>query len=147
MPGWGGWAGAGIDLGKVKKNNKRRFGKNNKRLRKKLIINPSEVLTTAEDKAQMVRQDANLEHVIISEKKDTQIAAYQISELPHKYTSVSEFESKISQPVGRTWNPDHKFRKLIAPRVKTRMGAIIEPIDKDDIGNKYKNKKRTSSKK
>jgi len=61
---------------------------------------------------------------------------------------VHEFESKISQPIGRTWNPDHKFRKLTTPRVKTRMGAIIEPIDRADVGNMYKNKnKKTNDKK
>ena len=163
MPGWGGWAGAGIDPSKVNKN--RKNFKNNRRHRKRLIIKPSEVLTTQEDKEQLIRKDKDLEHVIISEKKDTKIAAFQvvffliqceffsfknkvkfivfkISELPHNFCNVADFESKINQPIGRTWNPDQKFRKLITPRVKTRMGTIIEPIDKDDIthSNKYKKK-------
>lgn len=144
MPGWGDWAGAGIDLSKTKKKSKR--NNKNGRLRRKLVIQPSDVLTTAEDKAQLVRKDADLQHVIISEKKDAKIAAYQISDLPHKFSSVAEFESKISQPVGRTWNPDYKFRKLIAPKVKTRMGAIIQPIDKDDTSryNTKKNKQKKS---
>merc|ERR1719223_749314 len=109
MPGWGGWAGAGIDPSKINKN-KRRFGKNNQRLRKRLVINPSDVLTKEEDKEQLIRKDTDLEHVIISEKKDKAIASYQISDLPHKYSNVHEFESKITQPVGRTWNPDNKYR-------------------------------------
>lgn len=73
MPGWGDWAGAGIDPSKVIKRRK-----SNKRFRKKLIIKPSEVLTTKEDKEQMIRKDKDLEHVIISEKKDTKIAAFQV---------------------------------------------------------------------
>ena len=44
-----------------------------------------------------------------------------------------DFENKIAQPIGRTWNPDSKFRKLTMPKVKTKIGTIIEPIDKDDI--------------
>ncbi len=78
MPGWGDWAGAGIDLSKVKKSGKRRFGKDNKRLRRNLVIKPADVLTTEEDLAQMKRRDEQLEHVIISEKKDLKIAAYQV---------------------------------------------------------------------
>ncbi len=72
MPGWGDWAGAGIDPSKIKKK------KSNKRYRKKLIIRPSDVLTTKEDKEQMIRKDKDLDHVIISEKKDTKIAAFQV---------------------------------------------------------------------
>ena len=44
-----------------------------------------------------------------------------------------DFENKIAQPIGRTWNPDSKFRKLIMPKVKTKIGTLIEPIDKDDL--------------
>ncbi len=79
MPGWGDWGGAGIDPSKTKKTNtKRRFGKNNQRLRRNLVIKPEDVLTTEEDKMQMTRRDKELEHVIISEKKDLKIAAYQV---------------------------------------------------------------------
>jgi U3 small nucleolar RNA-associated protein 14 len=64
----------------------------------------------------------------------------KISELPHQYKSVSDFEQKIAQPIGRTWNPDFKFRKLIMPKVKTKLGAIITPIDKTDLANSIKRK-------
>ena len=93
------------------------------------------------DKKQLLeRRDKDLEHVIISEKKDARIASFQISELPHQFKNVEDFENKMSQPVGRTWNPDHKFRKLTMPKVKTRIGTIIEPIDKDDIVRDIKKK-------
>ncbi len=72
MPGWGDWDGAGIDPSKIKKK------KSNKRYRKRLIIKPSDVQTTKEDKEHLIRKDKNLEHVIISEKKDTKIAAFQV---------------------------------------------------------------------
>ena len=62
----------------------------------------------------------------------------KISELPHQFKSVQDFESKIVQPIGRTWNPEHKFRKLTMPKVKTKMGSIIEPIDREDLINNIK---------
>ena len=74
MPGWGDWAGAGIDPSEQKKKST----KSNKNRRRKLVIKPQEVLTTKEDKEQMVRKDKDLDHVIISEKKDTKIAAFQV---------------------------------------------------------------------
>lgn len=74
MPGWGDWAGAGIDPSKQKQKKSR----SNKKLRRKLVIRPQDVLTK-EEKEQMIRQDKNLEHVIISEKKDAKIAAYQVN--------------------------------------------------------------------
>ncbi len=67
----------------------------------------------------------------------------KISDLPHQYKNLQEFQKKIAQPIGRTWNTEAKFKKLTQPKVKTKMGMIIEPIDKDDtlVLNKSKNKK------
>ncbi len=58
---------------------------------------------------------------------------FQISELPHQFSNIPDFEKKISQPIGRTWNPESKYRKLVQPKVLTRVGSIIEPIEKDDV--------------
>ena len=52
--------------------------KGNRRYRQKLVIRPQDVIKTAEDKKQLIRRDKNLDHVIISEKKDTTIAKYQV---------------------------------------------------------------------
>lgn len=139
-PGWGDWGGAGINPDEAKKKQLRKK-KGGRRNRHKLVITPQEVFKSKEEQKQLVRRDQNLDHVIISEKKDSTIAKYQISELPHQFSSVSEFESKIAQPIGRTWNPDFKYRKMVLPKVKTKLGAIIEPIDKTDIGTSIKKKK------
>ena len=53
--------------------------------------------------------------------------------MPHQFKSVADLERKIAEPIGRTWNPEHKFRQMTLPRVKTKLGAIIQPIDKNDI--------------
>ena len=48
MPGWGGWAGAGIDMNAIKKKqqNKMRNQRNGKRYRKPMFIRPEDVIKT-----------------------------------------------------------------------------------------------------
>ncbi len=46
----------------------------------------------------------------------------------------------MSQPIGRTWNPEAKYQKLTQPKIKTKLGSIIEPIDNDDALNLKKSK-------
>jgi U3 small nucleolar RNA-associated protein 14 len=76
LPGWGGWSGAGIDPNDIKKrqNKSRR-----RRGRKSLIIQPKDVIKNVEEREKLMkRQDSDLPHVIISEKKDGKIAAFQV---------------------------------------------------------------------
>lgn len=81
MPGWGGWAGAGIDMNALKKKqqSRSRFKQNGKRYRKPLFIRPEDVIKTEEEKKLLLRRDKDLTHVIISEKKDSKVAAFQVS--------------------------------------------------------------------
>ena len=80
MPGWGGWAGAGIDAKEIKLRRKKFHRKNrNEKYVKKLVIKPADVVKTEEDRQQLERKDKDLSHVIISEKKDAKIAAFQVS--------------------------------------------------------------------
>jgi len=46
---------------------------------------------------------------------------------------VEQFENSIRQPIGRTWNPEIAFRSMTEPKVVTKMGAIIEPIDSEAL--------------
>lgn len=78
MPGWGEWAGAGIDPNEAKKGKNNKKSKRNKRSKKVLVINPVDVAKSAEDKAQLIRRDQDLAHVIISEKKDLKLADFQV---------------------------------------------------------------------
>ena len=79
MPGWGGWAGAGIDMKEIKLRRKKFHRKNrNEKYVKKLVIKPADVIKTEEDRKQLERKDKDLSHVIISEKKDAKIAAFQV---------------------------------------------------------------------
>lgn len=61
-----------------------------------------------------------------------------MSELPFPFSNVKQFESSIRAPIGKTWNPETAFRKLVEPKVRTAMGKIIEPIDKSEVFQKQK---------
>ncbi|XP_036436531.1 U3 small nucleolar RNA-associated protein 14 homolog A [Colossoma macropomum] len=110
LPGWGEWGGIGL---KPSKRKRRKF-------RLKLPAPPP-------------RKDQNLPAVIVSEKRNSSVANHQVSQLPFPFQNSTQFESCIRFPVGQTWNTQTTFKKLTAPKVVTRMGAIIEPMSKEDL--------------
>ena len=73
----------------------------------------------------------------------------QVNSLPHPFHNVTEFEKRIQQPIGRTWNSVATFKKLTKPKVVTRLGKVIAPIEKSEAFKKIvadrKQKARTSS--
>ncbi|CAG2231553.1 UTP14 [Mytilus edulis] len=119
LPGWGEWGGTGV---KVSKKKKKRF----------IIKAPSA----------LPRKDRNLGNVIISEQKDKSIAKYQVSDLPFPYVSVKQFEQSIRAPIGKTWNPETAYKQLVKPKIVTKIGTIITPIDKEETFKKQKNKRK-----
>ena len=58
---------------------------------------------------------------------------HQVSSVPFPYTSVADFEASIRAPVGETFVPRNAFKKLVAPRVVTKKGAVIEAMDKSEL--------------
>lgn len=119
LPGWGEWGGQGL---KMSKRKKRRF----------IIKAPPGP----------PRKDSNLGNVIISEQKDKAIAKYQVSDLPFPYINVKQFEQSIRAPIGKTWNPETAFKQLVRPKIVTKVGAIIKPIDKEETFKKEKSKRK-----
>ena len=69
-----------MKLIKTKRKKYNRKNRNEKYV-KKLMIKPEDVIKTEEEKQQLERKDKDLSHVIISEKKDTKIATYQVTTL------------------------------------------------------------------
>ena len=57
----------------------------------------------------------------------------QVSNVPFPFTSVSDWEASIRAPVGAAFLPPSAFKKMIQPKVKTQMGAVIEPMDKTQL--------------
>lgn len=63
---------------------------------------------------------------------------FQVSALPFPFNNVSQFEAVISHPLGSTWNPETSFRELVAPKVVTKLGQVIDPIEANDTMLKKK---------
>ncbi|XP_074550971.1 U3 small nucleolar RNA-associated protein 14 homolog A [Halichoeres trimaculatus] len=110
LPGWGEWGGTGVALSRKKR---RRF-----RIRQ---ASPPP------------RKDQHLPSVIISEQRNSSIAPHQVNTLPFPFQNHAQFESTIRTPMGRTWNTEQTVKKISKPRVLTQMGAIIDPMEKEEL--------------
>ncbi|XP_063244005.1 U3 small nucleolar RNA-associated protein 14 homolog A [Bacillus rossius redtenbacheri] len=115
LPGWGAWGGPNIEVSKRKK---RRF-----------------ILKVPKNAP---RRDDNKGNLIINEDKDTKIKQHQVSDLPFPFERVQDFEASIRAPVGRNWVPEMAHRKMVLPAVRTKLGAVIEPMDEDMLFRKKK---------
>ncbi|KAM9850721.1 U3 small nucleolar RNA-associated protein 14 homolog A [Aulostomus maculatus] len=118
LPGWGEWGGTGL---KPSSRKRRKF-------RIKTAPPPP-------------RKDQNLPSVIISEKRDSSVSLHQVSSLPFPFQNHAQFEGLIRSPLGRTWNTERSVKKITKPKVVTQMGAVIEPMSRQEL---KKAKKRTS---
>ena len=108
------------------------------------------------------RRDVHLHHVIINDKADQKISEhrvsdamidrssiirlfdFKVSELPFPFANADQFEAIIQQPLGREWNPETAFRRLNQPKVRTRIGVRIEPLDKEEVFIKKNRSQKTS---
>ena len=61
------------------------------------------------------------------------IPPLQVSKLPYQFRSVSSFEATLRQPVGSTYVPMAVHTELTAPAVRTKAGAIIQPMTEDEL--------------
>ncbi|KAK4874141.1 hypothetical protein RN001_013501 [Aquatica leii] len=110
LPGWGSWGGPGIKSSPKKRANNRfiiKFPKNSK------------------------RRDENKGNLIINEKSDNKIKPHLVSEVPFPFKTVKDFEASIRAPIGNTFVPETAYRRMIRPAVKTKMGAIIQPLSEE----------------
>ncbi|KAH8094740.1 Utp14-domain-containing protein [Cristinia sonorae] len=108
LPGWGSWGGTGT---------------------KKLAPKPHLIKKIAGVDPKS-RADFNKSHVIISEKRDKKAAKYLVKDLPFPYTSKAQFERSMGTPVGTEWNTRIGFQRGTLPRVVTKPGTIISPLEK-----------------
>ncbi|CAN4121664.1 unnamed protein product [Withania somnifera] len=79
------------------------------------------------------RKDANLNHVIISEKRDKKAEKLHTQTLPYPYTSQEVFEQSMRMPIGPESNPLTVVPALIRPEVVKRSGIIIKPIKLKEV--------------
>lgn len=110
LPGWGEWGGAGLQPSRAKR---RRF--------------------RFKEQPASSRKDTKLPAVIISEKRNTAVSLHQVNALPFPFEKQEQFESTIRVPTGRTWNTERTVRKITEPRVVTQLGAIIQPMAREEL--------------
>ncbi|XP_057715135.1 U3 small nucleolar RNA-associated protein 14 homolog A [Corythoichthys intestinalis] len=117
LPGWGEWSGKGLRPSRAK--------------RKRFRVRPSPTAP---------RKDQNRPAVILSEKRNSSLSLHQVNSQPFPFTSPAQFESTLRSPVGRTWNTERTVKKLTQPKVLTQIGAIIEPMAREEL---VKDKKKS----
>ncbi|XP_070770885.1 U3 small nucleolar RNA-associated protein 14 homolog A isoform X2 [Enoplosus armatus] len=110
LPGWGEWGGTGL---KPPRNKRRRF---------RIKAPPAPP-----------RKDRHLPSVIMSEARSGSLAPHQVSSLPFPFESHAQFESTIRSPMGRTWVTERTAKKISKPKVVTQLGAIIEPMSREEL--------------
>ncbi|GBN04600.1 hypothetical protein AVEN_148591-2-1, partial [Araneus ventricosus] len=93
------------------------------------------------------KENWSLEQVIYTKPTNKKAAVHQVSTLPFPFSNIHQFEGYIRQPVGHTWNPPSSFRSLTEPRVVTKAGKMIEPIDPEDVVLDNTTKKEPQKKK
>ena len=89
LPGWGAWGGQGVRPSKgqqIRQSRKRKEREEQtQQMRKK-------------------RKDAELEHVIISEKATNLPRKYMSAEVPFPFRSIEQYEKTLETPLGKDWN-------------------------------------------
>lgn len=68
------------------------------------------------DEIKKQRQDAKLQGVQINEteERDKKFAQkYWVKELPHQYSSAKQFDALMSMPVGKEWNTQGSYKRMI----------------------------------
>ncbi|CAD8190709.1 unnamed protein product [Paramecium octaurelia] len=109
--GWGSWAGFGI--------------KEKKPLTQEQILQ-NKIKKIRE--VQKKRQDAKLDNVIISEKRDVKFAKYLVPKLPSEFANSSQFDQLHTLPLGPEWNSLTSHSALTQPQIITKAGVVINPV-------------------
>ncbi|CAD8210169.1 unnamed protein product [Paramecium pentaurelia] len=109
--GWGSWAGFGI--------------KEKKPLTQEQILQ-NKIKKIRE--IQKKRQDAKLDNVIISEKRDVKFAKYLVPKLPSEFANSEQFDQLHTLPLGPEWNSLTSHSALTQPQIITKAGVLINPV-------------------
>jgi len=48
--------------------------------------------------------------------------------VPYPFETREQYEMSLRLPLGKEWNATSVHRKLTTPRIKTKMGAAIQPL-------------------
>jgi len=117
LPGWGSWGGGGLK--------------------------PHKPQTKRDNKPRKPRKDGMLGNIIINENAAEKLKKHQVSDIPYPFTSVSDYQASVRQPIGKNWVPETVFKKLTLPKVVTKTGTIIPPLDRSALVNEEKVQMKT----
>ncbi|PVU92887.1 hypothetical protein BB561_003557 [Smittium simulii] len=110
LPGWGTWAGGVISARKAKAKQQQKLE------------------TKKDEKYYKIKK---LENVIINSKKIKKNTKYLAESLPFPYNQSTHYTAAMNIPVGPEWNTASSVKKLVKPRIITKMGKIIQPLTKN----------------
>lgn len=79
------------------------------------------------------RKEENKGKVIIFEHENEKLKKHLVSELPHPFTSVKDYEASIRAPISRTFVSENAHSRMIQPAMTTKLGQIIEPMGEDAL--------------
>ncbi|CEH16423.1 small nucleolar ribonucleoprotein complex subunit utp14 [Ceraceosorus bombacis] len=113
LPGWGSWGGKGV---------KKARGRGQQQQRK--------YTRTIAGLEASQRKDANMKGVIINEKRDKKADKFKAKDLPFPYTSAAQYQLAMQNPIGPEWNTRTTHQRLTLPRVVTKPGKAILPIQR-----------------
>ncbi|CAK7264867.1 hypothetical protein SEPCBS119000_001222 [Sporothrix epigloea] len=122
MPGWGSWVGDGVSKRAVKRDQRVIAAAGTKGGKDK----------SAADKKALIRRDAKLDKVIISEKRTHKNDKYLASQLPHEYETRMQYERSLRLPVGPEWSTMFAFQDATKPRLIKKQGVVL-PMAKPRI--------------
>jgi U3 small nucleolar RNA-associated protein 14 len=114
LPGWGEWGGEDEQLGEKHKGKvaelelKRNIGK-------ATLMN--------------ARADSKLSHVIINHDVDLVPSKHMLHMVPRPFADAGEFQRSMRQPIGPEWNTAKTFNAGVQPKVMTKAGVVIDPVD------------------
>ena len=115
LPGWGEWGGES-----------ERLNRQHKQRVEQLAFQRNVERSTM----MKARADALLDNVIINHDVDLVPEKYTLHMVPRPFANATEYHRAMRQPLGPEWNTASTFREGVEPKIVTKPGTIIEPLDK-----------------
>ncbi len=104
LPGWGSWSS---DPTKPKKKNKKMQPRQEKK--------------------------PNFKSNLVIKDSKTSLASHQLPQVPHPFKNLDDCQADLATPIGDTFMPKITVMKQTKPKVHVKLGAYLEPDEKDDI--------------
>ena len=57
-----------------------------------------------------------------------QFSDYVVRDLPHNFSNSDQFDYLQNEVIGPEWNSLNQFKDNIKPKVKAKVGQVINPI-------------------